>query len=109
VDALRRNGVSLEPNTLSCELSSVPHASNMGHNGVSADPAVVEREGKVLCFLAKRGASGVRTTKYPGDQETGVSALNVFCAVYPSSADREATQVGRVKAALANLVASTRE
>jgi hypothetical protein len=81
----------------------------MGHDGVSADPAVVEKEGRVLCFLAKRGASGVRAIKYPGDQETGVSALNVFCAVYPSSADREATQVGRVNAALAELVANARE
>ena len=105
VDAFRDESISLEPNALSCELSTGPHATNMGPDGISSEPAVVKAEGRVLCFLGQGGTSRtVNAVRYQGDQETGVSALNVLCTVYPSSPHRESAQVGRVKAALGRLV-----
>ena len=109
VDTSRENGVSLEPNTQACEFPLVPDATNMGPDGISSKQSVVEREGRVLCFLRKEGDStAVQSTHHPGDQETRVAALNVRCTVYPSAASQERMQIERVKRALRQLVAANR-
>jgi len=72
---------------------------------VERDDRVAAEEGSVLCDLWESGDDPrVRGERYPTDQETYLHALNVRCAVYPSSASREAEQVNRVRAALKAVV-----
>jgi hypothetical protein len=77
-------------------------ATNLGPSGLTQNDDVERREGTVFCNIWPKVAERtVYVVKFSSDQETHVRALNVTCAVYPSAAKREASQVARVRKALA--------
>ena len=105
VSVFRENGISLESNALACEVYMVPNATNMGPDGVSSKPSVVQTEGRILCLFKKESEGPtVYSKRNPEDTETRLAALNVRCTVYPSDAARERSQVARVDRALRQLV-----
>jgi hypothetical protein len=106
IRVFRANGVSLSMDDDTCRASprerrnaALPDATNAGPSGL--DDAADAREGTVFCSVGDRsGGAEVRVTKYETDTESSVDAFNVYCTIYPSSADREAAQIARLKRAL---------
>jgi hypothetical protein len=84
-------------------------ATNGGPTGVELPEERNRSQGHVLCTLARvrDGPRVVDVVKYPTDEETHVSVLNVECSVYPYDAVREAKQVERVKRAMQALERTT--
>ena len=112
VRVFRSHGISLSIEEKTClatakERSDAgrPDATNGGPSGLQISKQVKRREGFVLCSLFRRGfGRTVVVKKYATDQETGLSVLNIYCAVYPFSPATEKSQVERVRRALAALV-----
>jgi hypothetical protein len=104
VEVFRANGVTLDVNYRECERSGFAEigATNAGHTGLQSVEEVKRREGSIRCHLSfiRGGSLLVEAVKFPTDTETYLTVRNVECAVYPSDAPREATQVRRVKDAL---------
>ena len=67
---------------------------------------ITQEEGAVTCMLREdagpRAAKTVERVRYPGDEETHFSLLNVDCVIYPEPEHAE-EQLGRLQAAMAEL------
>ena len=114
VRVLRANGITLDIYRPGCErLGSDPHspgATNAGPSGLKPGPGVHEREGHVICRVARVPHArnrDVEVVKYATDTETHVGVLNVGCSIYPSDAASERTQVNRLKKALEAVARTT--
>jgi hypothetical protein len=109
VRTFQDNGVSLEINERSCTRGRGSGATNLGPTGLRRDDKVAQIEGDVLCdVFDKSSGPKIRVTKYKGDKETYVNALNVNCSIYPSDPASEDGQVSRLKGAFEALVGSER-
>ena len=107
VTVFRENGISLEVNQRKCRTpaSTRPDATNAGPSGLARRQEVDRKEGAVLCHVGpKLTTESVEVVKYPTDEETHLTALNIQCSVYPYDAAREREQVARVETALRAMV-----
>ena len=113
VEVFRANGVTLDVNYRECERSGFAEigATNAGHTGLQSVEEVELREGSIRCHLSfiRGGSLRVEAVRFPTDTETYLSVRNVECAVYPSNAAGEATQVRRVKDALSAVMKAVPE
>ncbi len=111
VRVFRANGITLDMKESTCRMPLKKRASaleiaatNAGHDGLSSTEEVDRREGHVLCHVLPRSwERSPRVVKYPDEQETNASVLNIACAVYPSDAESETAQVERLRKALVAL------
>ena len=108
VRAFRANGIALDLAADSCRSTpearrraGLADATNFGQSGIDQTGEAADREGGVICHLSRTGVGPtVRMEKLPGDTETAVAVLNVYCSLYPSSPSAEKEQVDRVARAL---------
>ena len=102
VRVARANGITLDIDRGGCERHERV-ATNAGPSGLEPRPGVHEREGHVICRVARVPRARnreVEVMKYATDTETHVGVLNVGCSIYPSVVASERTQVNRLRKAL---------
>ncbi len=81
------------------------------HTNIRRQGEIEEREGDVNCLLwaVPNFPASVERVRYPGDEETPFSLLNVDCVIYPdpASAKKQLMRLERMMEELERLAAGT--
>ena len=102
----RTHGISLTADRYACARpesdDTASDATNAGRTGLDLPEERNRSQGSVSCSVARlpNGSRVVDVVKYPTDEQTYVSVLNVQCAIFPYDATHKVSQVERVKLAL---------